>query len=166
MESAAVSSLVSCRDPCAGSLKCPYQGMLPTTVEQADRLDAAPDRLRRGQQFDPRPALAELSDLLDLVEANHRDDAALVADIAQEARRVGKYQQPLGLDGRGNLHRQPITVDIDGNAFMADRGRRDQRQVAVVQQQAQEFWLEVLDDDTVVAVQHLDPVTLLDAQVG
>src|ERR1700737_126404 len=129
--------------------------MLPSTVEQADRLDAATDRLRCGQQLDARSTLAVLGHLIDLVEANQRDHASLVADVAHEARRVSEDQQTLSPKGRGDFHGQTIAVDVDGDALVADGGRGNDWQVAVIQQQAKALWLEVPRAGPVVAAQDL-----------
>src|ERR1700738_2245812 len=116
MESAGASSLPSRRHPCARSLQCPGQRMLTPTTKKADRLDAATDRLRCGQQLDARSTLAVLGHLIDLVEANQRDHALLVADVAHEARRVSEDQQTLSPKGRGDFHGQTVVADGDGGA--------------------------------------------------
>src|SRR5437660_10195266 len=139
--------------------------MLTTAIEQSDRLDATLDGLRRRQQLDPGPAFAVLRYALDLIEVDQRDHTPLVADIAHESWRVGKDQQTLGLEGRGDLHGEAVAIDIDGDAVIADRGRGDNRQVAVIDQQAQELRLDPLDAATVIAMEDLDLVALLDAQV-
>src|ERR1700737_1096416 len=118
--------------------------MLSAAIEQADRLDAATDRLGGSQQLDARPTLAELDSLLDLIEANQRDDAALVADVAHEPWRVGKDQQTLRLEGGRDLHGQSIALHVDGGALVADGRRSHHRQVSVVQQQAQKLRLDAL----------------------
>src|SRR5438309_2148571 len=165
-ELVAVVSLASCCDPCARSFEGSHQRMLAAAVEQADRLDAATDRLSGGQQLDACASLAVLGDLHDLVEMDQRDHAPLIADVAHEPWRVGKDQQTLGLERGRDLHRQPVAVDIDRNAVVADRGRGDYRQVAVLQQQSQELRLDSFDAATMVTVQELDLVALFDAQIG
>src|SRR2546423_1629206 len=90
----------------------------PTPVEQSDRLDAAPDRLRRRQQLDPGPAFAIFGNAFDLVETDRWDHAPLVADIAHEARGVGKDEQALGLERGGDLHGEAVAVGIDGDTAM------------------------------------------------
>src|SRR5437588_7467261 len=80
------------RHPCPRSLERPRERMFPATVEQPDRLDSAPNRLGGGQQLDPGPALSIFRHALDLIEMDQGDQAPLVGDIAQEARRVGEDQ--------------------------------------------------------------------------
>src|SRR2546423_4318828 len=108
----------------------------PTPVEQSDRLDAAPDRLRRRQQLDPGPAFAIFGNAFDLVETDRWDHAPLVADIAHEARGVGKDEQALGLERGGDLHGEAVAVDIDGDTVMADPRRGHHRRGTGVEQEA------------------------------
>src|SRR2546423_15333242 len=93
----------------------------PTPVEQSDRLDAAPDRLRRRQQLDPGPAFAIFGNAFDLVETDRWDHAPLAADIAHEARGVGKDEQALGLERGGDLHGEAVAVAVVGAAAIAGR---------------------------------------------
>src|SRR5438445_2315599 len=139
--------------------------MLATTVEQADGLDAAPDRLGGGEQLHPGPTLAILGNAVDLIQVNHGNHATLVADVAHESRSVGKDQQALSLKSRGDLHRQPVAVDVDCDALVTDRRRGYDGQEAVVEQQAQQFRFDLLDAAAVVAVQHFDFVAFLDPQI-
>src|SRR5256714_12067171 len=99
----------------------------PTPVEQSDRLDAPPDRLRRRQQLDPGPALAIFGNAFDLVETDRWDHAPLVADIAHKSGGVGKDQQALRLERGSDLHGETVAVDVDGDAVVADCRRRHHR---------------------------------------
>src|SRR2546421_12866871 len=97
--------------------------MLTATVEQTDGLNAATNCLRCREQLHPGASLAILRDAVDLIQVNHGNHATLVADVAHESRGVGKDQQALSLKSRGDLHRQPVAVDVDCDALVTDRRR-------------------------------------------
>src|SRR5438067_316307 len=156
----------SVRDPLAGSYECPGQWMFAAAVEQADSLDPASNRLARRQQLDPRATLTVFGQSLDLLQVDQRNHAPLVSDVPHETWRVGEDQQPLrGKRGR-DLHRQTIAVDVDGDAVVAEGRWRHHRQIAVLEQQAEEPRLDPFYTAAVIRVEHFCLAVLLDAQIG
>jgi len=139
--------------------------MLATSVQQSDCLDPASDGLRCRQQLDARAAFPVFGDLSDLIQVDHRNHAPLVIDVAHESRCVGEDQQPLSLECGGKLHRQAVAVDVDRDTLMADRRRRDNRQVAGFQQQAQQLRIDPLDGSTVIVMKDLRFLAFFDPDV-